>query len=207
MTGPHDLTELQLDALRELGNVGSGHAATSLSTMLGVPVKMEVPAVGLSDVSQIGDLLGGREAMVRAVYLLVSGELEGHMALIMREAEALRLLAALMPERLSNQKSDELAESALAEIGNILTSAYVGALTRWTGLDLRPSPPLTAHDQAGAILDSLTAELQLAGRTVLTLEGRLEVPSVPGCGILLLFLPPPASLPRMLGALGLDALQ
>ncbi|MBM3260037.1 MAG: chemotaxis protein CheC [Candidatus Sericytochromatia bacterium] len=207
MTEPRRLTELQLDALREMGNIGSGHAAASLSTLLGHPVRMDVPAANLSDLGQIGALLGGREAMVWAVYLTVSGDLEGHMALLIREAEARRLVGVLLPNRGAASAMDELAESTLAEIGNILTSAYVGALTQLTGFDLRPSPPLLAHDQAGAVLDSLAAEIHLAGQTIVTLEGRLEVPAIPGCGVLLVFLPPPAILPRMFEALGLDALR
>lgn len=207
MTEPRRLTELQLDALREMGNMGAGHAASSLSALIGHPVRMDVPSANLSDLGEIGTLLGGREAMIWAIYLMVSGDLEGHMALLVREAEARRLVGVLLPNRPAGQDMDELAESTLAEIGNILTSAYVGALTQLTGFDLRPSAPLLAHDQAGAVLDSLAAEIQLAGQTIVTLEGRLEVPAVPGCGVLLVFLPPASFLPKMFAALGLDALR
>lgn len=163
------LEERQQDALRELSNIGMGHAATALSTMVGRTILLRVPTISIADLSEVPDLLGGPEHLVVGVILALEGDARGNMLLVLPQASAERLLEVLLGEQNAGLES-EMGESTLQEIGNILGSSYLNALGDMLKLKLYPSIPLLAFDMAGAVVDQVLGELGGYGDLALVLE-------------------------------------
>src|SRR5580765_4764184 len=128
-------SETQLDALRELANIGSGTAATALSRLLSRPIDVSVPAATAQPLADALDAVGDAGEAVTGVLLPIAGDVDGIVLLLFapRHADELCSMLGVVP-------GSELAVSALAEIGNILGSSYVGALGQMTGLSLEPCP-------------------------------------------------------------------
>lgn len=168
------LNEIQLDALREVGNIGAGNAATALSKVVGKRVKMEVPLVKILPLKDVPEWLGGAEKEVLGVYLTMSGAVTGHILFVMSIDDALKimriLLGDLTPTREQVLEMDEIARSAMEEIGNILSSSYLSALADFTGLRLNHSVPALAIDMAGAIVDVVLIEISRKGDYALLIE-------------------------------------
>ena len=168
------LNEMQLDALREVGNIGAGNAATALSKVVGKRVKMEVPLVKILPLKDVPDWLGGPEKEVLGVYLTMSGAANGHILFVMTIEDALKimniLLGDLTPSREQVLDMDEIARSAMEEIGIILSSSYLSALADFTGLRLNHSVPALAIDMAGAIVDVILIEISKRGDYALLIE-------------------------------------
>jgi chemotaxis protein CheC len=145
--------DFKMDVLREVGNIGAGHAATALSRLLDKPIDMAVPTVSFVPFESIADRVGGAEEVVVSIFLRVDGAAPGNMFFLMSRAQARRLLQELVG--LETEGSDDYSElelSALCEIGNILAGSYLSSLADLTGLPLTPSVPSIAVDMAGAIL-------------------------------------------------------
>lgn len=155
------LKHLQLDALREVANIGAGHAATALSQMIGGTIMISVPTINISRLEDIPPQVSGPEEPVAAVLMQMLGDLTGRTMLVFPRQTASRL-AALMMHRpgaeAENGEMNEMAQSAIKEAGNILSSAYMNALSKFMGLMLIPSPPSLAIDMSAAVLT--TAFLQ-----------------------------------------------
>ena len=164
------LTDEHLDALREISNVGMGNAATALSQMVADRVELHVPSVTLVDIVDVPDLIGGAEQVVVGVTMQIHGDASGNILLVFPEQSAHRLVNKLLGKDGSASRFDEMAESALKEVGNILASSYLGAMGSLIKLTLIPSIPAFAHDMAGAIIDYLLIELSEVGDQALMLE-------------------------------------
>nr|WP_207952079.1 chemotaxis protein CheC [Paenibacillus turpanensis] len=142
-----------MDVLREVGNIGAGHAATALATMLDRQVDMQVPKVSLVPFEQIAESVGGDEAVVIAIFLRVDGETPGNMFFLISPESAKLLLTSLVGvEVFPEGEYSEIELSALAEIGNILAGSYLSSLADFTHLTMAPTVPALAIDMAGAIL-------------------------------------------------------
>jgi len=147
------LSEQQQDVLRELGNVGAGHAATALSVLLGQTVRMSVTAARLCEFEEISDVVGGTEMPVVGIFLQLTGGLHGSMFLLLPLSSARQLLRHLHLPGDGDEGLSELAMSALAEVGNILSGSYLTAIAEMSSLVVQLSVPAVALDMAGAILD------------------------------------------------------
>lgn len=166
-----DLKELQLDALKEVGNIGAGNAATSLSKLVNKKIDMTVPHAAVHSLNEVPDIVGGAEALVVGVYLTVEGDAPGHIMFIIPLKSAHALVEMIMGlEPGSVKKLNEMEWSAIAEIGNILSASYLTALGSMSGLRLMPSPPSTTADMAGAILSVILIELSKVGDVALVIE-------------------------------------
>ncbi|WP_152656374.1 chemotaxis protein CheC [Oceanobacillus sp. CFH 90083] len=152
------LTSFQKDILKEIGNIGAGNAATSLSQLLGSKIDMMVPNVEIADFNEVIDLVGGPEQPIVGLMFQVEGEITGVMAIVVDVEEAEYFVQKLTHNKdfqLSEQTNGaelEIAMSALSEIGNILTGSYLSALSDFTGMNLQPSIPHLGIDMAGAIM-------------------------------------------------------
>lgn len=164
------LPELQLDALRELANIGSGTAATALSSMLGRPVDISVPSALALPIADAVDAVGAADEVVKAVVLPLFGDLDAIALLLFSPRDAAQLCGLLGVEA-----DSEVGVSALGEIGNILGSAYVGALTQMTGLAMEPRPPQMTSDMLGAIVATVLAAGAETTDTALLLDSELQV--------------------------------
>jgi len=149
------LSARQLDALREVANIGAGHAATALSLMTGQTIMISVPRLVVSAVHEIPNHVAEREEPVAAVLLKMLGDLTGLTLLVLPQATALRVaeMMARKPEGTFTEMG-EYQQSAIREAGNILSSAYLNALAEFMGMILLPSPPQLTVDMSDAILTS-----------------------------------------------------
>jgi len=166
-----ELDNLQLDVLREIGNIGAGNAATAMAKMLDNKVDMKVPVAKILEFKDISEILGGAELTVVGILLQISGDLTGYIMFILQTEAALSLVNMLM-KRESNP-SDEFGEieiSALKEIGNIMASSYLSALSTLTNLRIKPSVPQLAIDMAGAIISVPAIQFGKVGDTALYIE-------------------------------------
>lgn len=162
------LSNGDLDFLRELSNIGVGHAATALSQLIGRQVGMRVPSVSIVDLSVVPELMGGSEKVVSGIYLQVLGEARGGILLIFPD-ESSRALINLLLKRAEDPLS-EMGTSTLMEVGNILASAYLSVLGNMLNITLIPSIPALAHDMVGAVVDIVLADLGEIGDTAFVFE-------------------------------------
>ncbi|MCG0314926.1 MAG: chemotaxis protein CheC [Calditerricola sp.] len=199
------LDEFQFDVLREVGNIGSGHAVTALSTLLQRRVHMHVPQVKLVPFDAVADVVGGPEAVVAAVFLRVEGDVPGSLFFLMDLATARRLLSALLGASPGEEGFNEMESSALQEIGNILSGSYLSSLADLTGLRLQPSIPALAIDMAGALLSVGLHEVGRVGDMALVIDTTFaEGEDVLDSHFVLI--PEPEAVDRLFRALGVPLL-
>ncbi len=171
LKGIDDLSNIQLDVLREIGNIGAGNAVTALAKLLDRKIDMEVPRVKILEFHEVSETLGGAEIPVVGILLKMTGDLTGNIMFILQHSAAAMLVNMLMGRPLeSEQEFSEMDISALKEIGNILTGSYLSALSALTNLKIMPSIPDLAIDMAGAILSVPAIEFGKVGDTVLYIE-------------------------------------
>ncbi len=166
-----DFNTIQLDVLREIGNIGAGNAVTALAKMINKKVDMAVPKVKIMGFKEVSKILGGEEIEVIGILLNVSGDLSGNMMFTLDIRAARTLVNILLgDETKTSLEFDEMELSALKEIGNILTASYLSALSTLTSLKILPSVPELAKDMAGAILSVPAIEFGKVGDSVLYIE-------------------------------------
>ena len=154
------MKEARLDFLRELANIGTGHATTALSQMLnGRLFQLVVPDAQMLPFTEAAEYMGGAEQVVVGIFIVISGDVKGHMAFLQAPGEcpgAAQLLTGIEQPEL-----DELGRSALQELGNIMVTSYLNALSTMTNLLMVPSVPGLAIDMAGAVWESVLAGAQV----------------------------------------------
>ncbi|MEE8192536.1 MAG: chemotaxis protein CheC [Gemmatimonadales bacterium] len=154
----HDLKELELDALKEVANIGAGHAATALSQLTNRRIMISVPEIFVTRLEQVPERLGDKDEVIVGVLMHMLGDLTGRMLLTLPEFDALLLCDMLLRrEPDATTEFGELEQSALKEAGNILGGAYMNALSDFMGMMLLPSVPSLAIDMSGTVLT--TAQL------------------------------------------------
>ena len=165
------LSPAQKDVLKEIGNVGAGNSATALSQIINRRIDMDVPRVSIVPLSEVPELVGGPDNMVVGVFLRVYGKAPSNILFLMPKESAFYLVDMLMGKRTGDTKNlDFMDESALMEIGNILSGAYLNALYSFTNISLLPSIPALAMDMAGAILSVVLLQLGQMGDHALVIE-------------------------------------
>jgi len=166
-----ELNNMQLDVLKEIGNIGAGNAVTSLAKMIDKRVDMAVPKARILGFDKVSQILGGEEILVVGILLSVSGDISGSIMFILDINAARQLVNILFGNKdTTSLDFDELELSALKEIGNILTASYLSALAGLTNLRIMPSVPELAIDMAGAILSVPAIEFGKVGDSVLYIE-------------------------------------
>lgn len=168
-----NVTENYFDVLKEIGNIGAGNAMTALSQMLQCKVDMRVPQVKLLDFKDVGALMGGEEQIMMGVLLAIEGDITGSMMFLIEKNSAKHLINRLMMGMA--QEGDEFTEmefSAMKEVGNIITGAYLNSLSMMTNLKIFPSPPAVTVDMAGAILSVPAIEFGIYGDKILLIQSQ-----------------------------------
>lgn len=155
MDDVRDLHALQRDALREVANIGAGHAATALSQLTNSTIMISVPEVNITRLEEVPEVLGKADDVIAAVLMHMMGDLTGRTLVIFPEASA-RVLCDILLHHPSGTTVEfgEMEQSGLKEVGNILSSAYMNALSDFMGMMLVPSVPSLAIDLCGAVLTS-----------------------------------------------------
>ncbi|MBV7272269.1 chemotaxis protein CheC [Clostridium thailandense] len=193
-----DLTAMQLDALREVGNIGTGNAATALSQLVNNKIDMTVPAINIVPFDDIFSSIGGDEIVV-GVIVRVLGDTPGNILFVFDKETALTLV-----ERLTGQKEEYLSEmgnSVVQEIGNIVSTSYMNAISKFTGLSITPSVPAVTYDMLGAILSTTFIESGQFDDYVLDIETMFVQDNEEIKGHFY-YVPMPGSLEKMLSTLG-----
>lgn len=202
MTAPHPddlraLTARQLDALREVANIGAGHAATALSQMTDQRIMISVPQLTVASLDEMPNQIAEPEEPVAAVLMRMEGDLTGLTLLVFPHPIALRIAGLMMRRPVTHLGAVE--ESAIREAGNILSAAYLNALADFMRMTLLPSPPSLAVDMSDAVLSSTFVASAQGGSQVMCVESefQLEQDAQRLRGFFLL-LPDPPSLRRIL---------
>ena len=190
-------SDMQLDALGELANIGSGTAATALSAMIGRPVDVSVPNAVALPFADAVDAAGPPEQQVTVVALPVMGSLEGIVLLLFTEAHAQRLCTSLGVEY-----GTEMGTSALSEVGNIVGASYLGALAQTIGTAIEPGPPQTMSDMLGALVSSVLAASAETSDVALLLDSSLIVEN-DDCNVSFILVPSTVSVRQLLASLGI----
>lgn len=190
-------TEIELDALRELANIGAGTAATSLSGLLGMPIDVAVPSAAALPLADAIDATGPADLFVTGVAIELEGDLEGAAVMLFPEEDS-RTLCGL----LGLEADSELAASALGEVVNILCASYLGALADMTGLTIELGPPEQVFDMLGAIMGSILALSAGASDTALMLDSALVIEGQ-ACSLSFLLVPSAEGVEGLLAQLGL----
>lgn len=155
MTKSGKISEFHIDALKEVSNIGLGNAVTSLAELLNKKVNMAVPKATFLEIEQLFPLLGGLEEVVACVHLGVGGDVPGTVMFIFSEQSTYKLIDMLMGLEIgTTTELDKMGESAVMEIGNVLTGSFMNAIGSMTGLRITTSVPMFAFDMVGAILSS-----------------------------------------------------
>ena len=147
-----NLNTIMLDVLGEIGSIGSGNAVTALASMLSKRIDMNVPQVKILEFKDAASILGGEEKLVAGIYLDLHGDVEGNIMFILDINSAINLTDMLLSRENHSEELDDMAMSALSEVGNILASSYVSSLSTMTNLKIAVSVPYLAIDMAGGIL-------------------------------------------------------
>jgi chemotaxis protein CheC len=192
------------DVLRELGNIGAGNATTALAQMMQCKVDMAVPQVRLLEFKEIGEMMGGEELIMAGIYLGIEGDITGSIMFLLEKQAARHLVSKLMggmqPE---GEEFSEIELSALKEVGNIITGAYLNSLSMLTNLVIYPSVPDLCVDMAGAILSVPAIEFGALGDRMLLIQTQFfDEMTLDGYFILI---PDLDSYGKILSALGINS--
>ena len=168
-----NVTQNYFDVLKEIGNIGAGNAMTALSQMLQCKVDMKVPQVRLLEFQEVGSLMGGEEQLMVGVYLAVEGDITGSIMFLVKQDSAKHLVDKLMMGMgREGPGLNEMELSAMQEISNIITGAYLNSLSTLTNLKIYPSPPALTMDMAGAILSVPAIEFGTIGDKILLIQSQ-----------------------------------
>ena len=189
-------TEVQLDALRELANIGAGTASTALSEMLGRSIDLSVPDARALPMADAVAELGPAEQEITGIALGVEGELPATVLMLLTPVDADKVCVMLGLE-----PGSDLAPSALSEIGNVVGTSYLNALAGMTGIEIEPTPPATVTDMLGAIVDSVLAARAMSSDRMLLLDSSLIVEGE-DCAISFLLVPDHGGAEELLARIG-----
>ncbi|HHX55954.1 MAG TPA: chemotaxis protein CheC [Clostridiales bacterium] len=167
----NQMDSIHFDVLKEVGNIGSGNAATALAQLIQDKVNMEQPQAELIQIENISDIVGGAETIVTAILITLEGDIEGMMMFMLDHSSAGNLSNILLKdideETINENKLDE---SAIKESGNIIAGAYLRALSKLLNITIEPSIPYLSVDMAGAILSVPAIEFGKLGDDALIIE-------------------------------------
>ncbi|SMB82254.1 chemotaxis protein CheC [Desulfonispora thiosulfatigenes DSM 11270] len=199
-----NLQAIHLDVLKEIGNIGAGNAATSLAVMTGKKIDMDVPTAAIIDMQSLIKLIGDEEEVVICINLEVLGDSPSNVFFVIKENSALTLVDKLMglPEG-SYTSIDETAQSALSEIGNILTGSILSSMSMMTNLNMKPSVPALAHDMLGAVISAAMLETGYFDDRLLIIETRFFDESIAFDGYFFM-LPHVGSLEKIFNSVGIE---
>lgn len=197
-----DMNSVALDVFREIGSIGVGNAATVLSQVLGVKVRMKMPKVTIEGYDEVIASMGHPEDMVAAVLVEMGGDIKGIMLYMLKLDFINAILGRLVGRYIEDYgQIDELSASALEETGNIIISSYISAITKLAGLEVPLSVPSISINMLGGILSVPMAMFGEVSDKLMMIQGEFLIGDTQLEGDLLL-LPDIESLNFLLKKLG-----
>ncbi len=156
-----DLNPMQIDALKEIGNIGAGNAATALSTLLNKRIDMSVPEIGIMPFNEVVEIMGGADSLVAGGYLEVKGDAPMSILFAVPEQSVSLFMKILLGREVHGiDDFDDMTASVIKEVTNILAGSYLNSLGMFTNLLFEATVPALAYDMSGAIIGNV---LQLYG--------------------------------------------
>jgi len=193
-----NIDSVHLDILKEIGNIGAGNATTALSQLINRRIDMGIPVVKVLEFKELAEVLGGAENPIVGILLGLEGDISGMIMFVLEQSAAHILINMLMGKNIDNfEDFNEMDLSALKEIGNIISGAYLSSLSSLTNLRILATIPYMAIDMAGAILSVPAIEFGKVGDKALLIQtdfgGNREnvfgyfilIPDMPSYGIIL----------------------
>lgn len=199
-----ELSVMEIDVLREIGSIGTGNAAGALSKLLGRTVKITLPEVRIMGYNEAIDWIGGPEPITTGILVRISGQINGLMLDVQPLDFVNLILECMLGETINDyQEMTELQSSALMEIGNIMISTFINALSDLAGISVELTVPSLVIDMQGAILAVPMAEFGGQTDYLMTIGGNFSCDNREvSCRLLLS--PDIRSLNFLLGKLGVD---
>ncbi|MCI9185899.1 MAG: chemotaxis protein CheC [Oscillospiraceae bacterium] len=175
MNSYDQLNSLEIDTLKEIGSIGTGNAATSLSQILGKAVRITLPEVRIMEYNEAIEWIGGPETVTAGVLVKMGGQLNGIMLSVQQLDFVNMVLDSMLGTHIEDYSQlDEMGRSALIEIGNIMISTFINALSSLANISVDLTVPAFALDMQGAILAVPMAEYGGASDYIMTIGGNLS---------------------------------
>ena len=175
---------LQLDAIREVGNIGTGNAATALSKLLGRMIDMDVPKAELVSIYELAEHYGDPTELIAAVFVRSLGDFGCSLIFIQKEEAARMMVDLLLRQQFGDavppDLPQEISDSALTEVGNIILSSFLNAINLLIGTEHQISVPGVAHDMLSSILDVVASIFGQMGEMALVVNTELRVEGADG---------------------------
>lgn len=202
----NDLNEMQLDVLREMGNIGTGNAAMALAEMLATPIDISVPTVQILDYEAAMESMGGPETMIVCLLLSFDGDINGMIMFLLEKDFAHMMINTLMGEDTEVfDPEDPVSNSALTEVGNIMAASYVNAIASMTNMRINLSVPDMSIDMLGAILSVPAIHYANISDKIIMIQNQLQGNNTSASNRILM-LPDVDSLQKIMTALGIEDL-
>lgn len=147
------ITDNDLDMLREVANIGAGNAASALSEMTGLKIDISVPNCEVIGYSEIAERMGGAENIILGMLVQMSGDMEGYILLAQELCDARSTISALMGVELSEEDMNLADYEPMREVCNIMAGTYLSALSSMMNLSITPTVPEMTIDMAMAIMN------------------------------------------------------
>lgn len=204
-----NLSKIEKDVLREIANIGTGNAATSMSQLINQQVIMEVPSVQVVTINELMDIIGGPEKLLVTILFRIEGEVTGTVYFILTIEEAESLMRQMVNDDSItlqvDEEPDDLVISMLQEMANILTGSYLSALADFTGIKMTTTIPYISIDMAAATLVTGLVELSEVTDYAIIIDTKITGKDY-GKGVKghFLLIPDPTSIPKLFNTLGID---
>jgi chemotaxis protein CheC len=201
-----EFTNIHMDAIREVGNIGTGNAATALSRLLGRVVDMDVPIAELVPIYEVAAHYGSPETPVCAVLVRTEEQFACSLIFMIEEEKAAILADLIIPMDISGMDEAtriQIRDSAMSEQGNIILGAFLNALSQITGWTLPTTTPAVAHDMLGSIMDIVASMFGVIGESAMLVKTNLHIKELEeDLGGTVIMIPDPGSLETLLANLG-----
>ena len=194
-------TNIQLDALKEVSNIGAGNGATSLSMMLGKKIDMTVPAVNIVKMDDLINSAGEKEII--GILVKVLGDIKGSILIEFEKDKAMQIANKLIGNN-DMTELNSMSTSALCEIGNIVSASYMNSIAKFTGLEISPSVPELADDMSSSILSIVFVESGQYDDYILDIETIFLDENNNNLGAHFYYVPEPGSLEKILKTIGIN---
>ena len=183
-----EFTEVQMDALQELANIGAAHSATTLSQMLDTQIGMNVPDINIVDIGKVGEFL--TDELTTMIIFELQGDIPhgGFLVLHFPRDSAIRTAGIMQGSAGAVHTFDEMDQSTIIEVGNIMISSFLSATSDLLGFNMLPSPPVLVVDMAHAAITSLVAQMTIDVDDVILFQVRLSSEEYNIAGNILIFL-------------------
>ncbi len=200
-----NFNDVQLDVMREIGNIGAGNACTALSGLIGTPIDMSVPRVQLLGVDSTSEYLGGGDAEVLGIKIDIKADLTGMMYHIVNKRFAERIINTFYAKKLDTMASiDEMDMSVISEMGNITSGAYANALATLSGYVVDIGTPTPGGNTISEILRVPIETFGDSGDKILVIDEQFIIDSEKLTSNMILVLEK-ESLQKLFNKLGVEA--